>query len=165
MVRHGVTPSMNMIVNDGNGAFLFLLRGNEPAKGHLWIPGGRIRNGETKADAIRRLMEGEVGLRDDDYDVLLASDRHNEEIFHVKHMDQEHAKKRYGDGVEHVHYWGGVSYLRLKPGAKPDITLDDQSHRFEWRTELPPNPHEYLIWYFRVAEEAGLPVPPLPERV
>lgn len=164
IVRHGVTPSMNMIVDDGNGAFLFLLRGNEPAKGQLWIPGGRIRNGETKLHAIHRLMLGEVGVGEHEYDVLLVSDRHNEEIFHVKHMDQEHAKARYGEGVETVHYWGGISYLRLKPGAKPDITVDDQSHHFEWLTELPPNAHEYLVWYFRVAAEAGLPVPALPAK-
>lgn len=35
IVRHGVTPSMNMIVDDGSGRFLFLHRSNEPAKGHL----------------------------------------------------------------------------------------------------------------------------------
>jgi len=79
-------------------------------------------------------------------------------------MDQEHAKKRYGDDIEHVHYWGGVSYLQLKPSAKPDITLDDQSHRFEWLRELPPHPHEYLVWYFRVMKEAGYAVPELPEQ-
>lgn len=163
MVRHGVTPSMNMIVDDGSGAFLFLLRGNEPAKGHLWIPGGRIKNGETKLHAIHRLMRGEVGVEPDHYDVLHVSDRHNEEIFRVEHMDKEHALARYGEGVEHVHYWGGVSYLRLKPGAAPEITLDDQSHRFEWRRELPPDPHEYLAWYFRVIREAGFPVPNPPE--
>lgn len=165
MVRHGVTPSMNMIVDDGTGAFLFFLRGNEPAKGHLWIPGGRIRNGETKLHAIHRLMRGEAGLEPEQYDVLLVSDRHNEELFHVKHMDQDHARARYGDDVEMVHYWGGVSYLRLKPGMVHEVSLDDQSHGFEWRRTLPPNPHEYLLWYFRVAQEAGLPVPPLPERV
>lgn len=162
IVRHGVTPSMNMIVDDGSGQFLFLHRSNEPAKGHLWIPGGRIRNGETALHAIHRLMRGEVGVEPDAYDVLLVSDRHNEEIFPVKHMDQEHAKARYGDGVDHVHYWGGVSYLRLKPGVVPDISLDEQSHGFEWRTELPHAPHEYLLWYFRVARDAGLPVPTLP---
>lgn len=160
MVRHGVTPSMNMIVNDGRNAFLFLLRGNEPAKGHLWIPGGRIRNGETKLHAIHRLMRGEVGVQEDQYDVLHVSDRHNEEIFEVKHMDQDHAKARYGEGVDHVHYWGGVSYLQLKTGAKPDITVDDQSHHFEWLTELPKNPHPYLQWYFDTIREAGFPVPP-----
>jgi colanic acid biosynthesis protein WcaH len=165
MVRHGVTPSMNMIVNDGNDAFLFLLRGNEPAKGQLWIPGGRIRNGETTLHAIHRLMLGEVGVHPDHYDVNMVSDRHNEELFHVKHMDQAHARARYGDEVETVHYWGGVSYVTLKPGAAPEITLDDQSHAFHWLKELPKNPHEYLLWYFRVAEDAGFPVPSLPAAV
>ena len=165
MVRHGVTPSMNMIVNDGTDAFLFLLRGNEPAKGHLWVPGGRIRNGETTLHAIHRLMRGEVGLEPDGYEILHVSDRHNEEIFPVADMDREHALQRYGEDVDHVHYWGGISYLRLKPGAAAKITLDDQSHRFEWLKELPPNPHEYLLWYFRVAAKAGFPVPTLPEGV
>ncbi len=163
MVRHGVTPSMNMVVDDGDGNYLLLLRGNEPVKGHLWVPGGRIRNGETKLHALHRLMQGEIGLSPDQYEVLHVSDRHNEEIFAVHEMDQEHAKARYGEGVDHVHYWGGISYVRLKPGVKDRITLDDQSHHFQWIKELAPGTHPYMLWYFRVIKEAGFPIPTLPE--
>lgn len=161
MVRHGITPSMNLVVNDGTGAFLFLMRSNEPMKGRWWVPGGRIKNGETKEAAVRRLAHGELGLAEGDYDVLHVSDRHNEEIFHVHHMDADHAKARYGDDIETVHYWGGVSYLRMKGGAA--IELDSQSAGFEWFREIPADPHEYLLWYFRVVRDAGFPVPPLPE--
>lgn len=162
IVRHGVTPSMNMVVDDGNGSFLFVLRGNEPVKGHWWVPGGRVRNGETALGAVHRLMLQEVGIEPDHYDVLHVSDRHNEELFLVEHMDPEHAKKRYGEGVDVVHYWGGVSYLRLKPGAKPEVSLDDQSHHFQWLKETAPDPHPYLRWYFDVVREAGYPVPTVP---
>jgi ADP-ribose pyrophosphatase YjhB (NUDIX family) len=163
MVRHGVTPSLNLLINDGNGAFLFLLRANEPAKGQWWVPGGRIRNGETKLHAVHRLAREEIGLEPESYDLRHISDRHNEEIFHVKHMDAEHALKRYGEGIDHVHYWGGAAYMTLKPGMAPNIVLDDQSSDWAWLKELPANPHEYLVWYFRVMADAGYPVLPLPE--
>ncbi len=163
MVRYGVTPSMNLLMNDGTGAFLFLERKNEPAMGHWWVPGGRIRNGETAEQAVYRLAEEEIGLLPDMYDVQHVSDRHNEEIFPVAAMDPAHAVERYGPDVTHVHYWGGMAYLTLKPGTTPDISLDDQSSGYAWKQDLPRDLHDYVVWYFRIAHEAGFSVPKLPE--
>jgi ADP-ribose pyrophosphatase YjhB (NUDIX family) len=163
IVRYGITPSINLVINDGTGSFLFLERGNEPAMGHLWVPGGRIRNSETSEQAVHRLAEEEIGLLPGMYDLLHVSDRHNEEIFPVAAMDPTHAAERYGPEVEYVHYWGGMAYLMLQPGTKPEITLDDQSKGYTWLRELPMDPHEYLVWYFQIAHEAGFSVPKLPE--
>ena len=44
------------------GAFLFLRRRNDPAKGQWWLPGGRIRKGETLQDALFREVKEETGL-------------------------------------------------------------------------------------------------------
>lgn len=164
IVRYGVTPSINLLINDGTGSFLFLERGNEPAMGHWWVPGGRLRNNETAKQAVHRLAEEEVGLLPEMYDLLHVSDRHQEELFPVAAMDQAHVVERYGPDVTHVHYWGSMAYMTLKPGMKPEITLDDQSKGYAWKRELPADPHEYLLWYFQTAADAGFTVPTLPER-
>jgi ADP-ribose pyrophosphatase YjhB (NUDIX family) len=49
-----------IIVKDN--AILFLKRTNSPAKGEWWFPGGRIRKGETFAEALRREVKEETGL-------------------------------------------------------------------------------------------------------
>ncbi len=159
MVRYGVTPSMNIVLDNGRDEFLFVLRGNEPVKGHLWVPGGRLRNGETREQAVIRIAEEEIGVRAGLYDILHISDRSNEEIYPIAEMgDQEEAMKRYGPGVKTVHYWGGVSYVKLHSEAA--ITLDSQSKGYEWLSAMPKNPHPYLQWYVDTVKQAGFPVPP-----
>jgi colanic acid biosynthesis protein WcaH len=54
--------SIDLLVRDGNGRYLLGLRGNPPASGHWFVPGGRIRKGETLALALRRLMREELGM-------------------------------------------------------------------------------------------------------
>ncbi len=156
IVRYGVTPSMNLVINDGFGAFLFLERMNEPVKGHWWVPGSRLYNGETKDAAIVRILEQELGLREESVDILHISDKTNEEIYPFESLsDQQDALERYGHDVTAVHYWAGVSYLQVKPGAKMDISLDSQSGGFQWLRELPANAHPYLHWYFQMVRDAG----------
>ena len=45
------------------GKFLLVLRTQEPGKGVWWLPGGRIRKGETFLRAGARKIEEEVGLK------------------------------------------------------------------------------------------------------
>ena len=44
------------------GKALLILRGDQPAKGEWWVPGGRVLKGETLRQAARRKAMGEVGL-------------------------------------------------------------------------------------------------------
>ncbi|WP_157122316.1 GDP-mannose mannosyl hydrolase [Bordetella flabilis] len=54
--------SIDLLVRDGRGRYLLGLRGNPPASGHWFVPGGRIRKGETLSLALRRLMHEELGM-------------------------------------------------------------------------------------------------------
>ena len=44
------------------GRFLLLKRKNPPVKGTWWLPGGRVRRGETLEAAVRREVHEETGL-------------------------------------------------------------------------------------------------------
>lgn len=45
-----------------HGNYLLTRRNNEPAKGQLWVPGGRLRKNEKSEDAALRIAKTEVGL-------------------------------------------------------------------------------------------------------
>ncbi|MDQ4008935.1 MAG: NUDIX domain-containing protein [Actinomycetota bacterium] len=51
------------IVRDGAGRLLMVRRAREPAAGTWSIPGGRVEPGEADADAVRREVMEETGLR------------------------------------------------------------------------------------------------------
>ena len=51
------------IVRDEGGRLLMVRRGHEPAAGTWSIPGGRVEPGESDADAVRREVLEETGLR------------------------------------------------------------------------------------------------------
>lgn len=55
-------PCVDLLVMDGGGNVLLLLRKNEPAAGLWWFPGGRVLFGETREIAARRKLEEECGL-------------------------------------------------------------------------------------------------------
>jgi ADP-ribose pyrophosphatase YjhB (NUDIX family) len=60
---HALMPivCVDLVVLRGASALL-VRRRQKPAAGLLWLPGGRIRRGETVAGAAGRLLEGETGL-------------------------------------------------------------------------------------------------------
>lgn len=47
--------SLDLLVENGQGEFLLGLRTNRPAQGFWFVPGGRVRKGETLAQAFERL--------------------------------------------------------------------------------------------------------------
>lgn len=54
--------SIDLVVRDAAGRILLGLRKNRPAKAFWFVPGGRVRKGETLDEAFRRLAVTELGL-------------------------------------------------------------------------------------------------------
>lgn len=50
------------IVHDEAGRLLMIRRANDPSKGKWSIPGGRVEQGESDADAVVRELREETGL-------------------------------------------------------------------------------------------------------
>ncbi|CAM3518019.1 GDP-mannose mannosyl hydrolase [Bordetella sputigena] len=55
--------SIDLLLRDARGRYLLGLRGNPPARGHWFVPGGRIRKGEALAQALDRLADEELGMK------------------------------------------------------------------------------------------------------
>jgi len=55
-------PCVDLLVTDIAGNILLVKRGNEPAKGQWWFPGGRVYYKETRMDAAMRKLKEECNL-------------------------------------------------------------------------------------------------------
>lgn len=62
VVARSPLVSIDLVVRDLQGHLLLGLRTNEPAKGSWFVPGGRIRKGETLDDAFVRITAAELGV-------------------------------------------------------------------------------------------------------
>ncbi len=64
VVQHAPLVSIDLIVTRHGGQEVLLgKRRNPPAQGWWFVPGGRIRKGETLADAFQRITLAELGVR------------------------------------------------------------------------------------------------------
>ncbi|OAG27016.1 GDP-mannose mannosyl hydrolase [Thermodesulfatator autotrophicus] len=61
IVAHAPLVSIDLIVENGEGKILVGRRKNPPAKGFLFVPGGRIFKNETIEEAFRRITFQELG--------------------------------------------------------------------------------------------------------
>jgi 8-oxo-dGTP diphosphatase len=57
-----VIPCVGAVIKDDAGRLLLIRRGHEPGKGLWSVPGGRIEDGESDADALVREVLEETGL-------------------------------------------------------------------------------------------------------
>lgn len=53
---------VDIIAQDPQGAILLVERRNEPCRGLLWTPGGRVLRDELRLEAARRILREEVNL-------------------------------------------------------------------------------------------------------
>ncbi len=54
--------SIDLLVRNSEGSVLLGKRENRPARGHWFVPGGRIRRMEGFEEAFRRITNGELGV-------------------------------------------------------------------------------------------------------
>ncbi|PIT86324.1 MAG: hypothetical protein COU33_03795 [Candidatus Magasanikbacteria bacterium CG10_big_fil_rev_8_21_14_0_10_43_6] len=145
-VQYFPTVSINLVIQNAAGEFLFVKRKNNPAKGLYWIPGGRIFAGESLAVAAKRILFGEVGI---DQEIDFVSHVFAEEIFDTTAFDAEDFAL-YTKDTHHVHYLATAAYVRLTQEAT--ITLDSQSSDFLWTKKI-PNKHPYVVYYFELVKK------------
>lgn len=61
VVAHAPLVAIDLVVQDGKRRLLLGWRRNPPARGYWFVPGGRVRKGETLAEAFMRISETELG--------------------------------------------------------------------------------------------------------
>ncbi|NWK87310.1 GDP-mannose mannosyl hydrolase [Raoultella terrigena] len=62
IVEHAPLISIDLIIENSNSEILLGERVNRPARGYLFVPGGRIRKDETINEAFIRLTQLELGI-------------------------------------------------------------------------------------------------------
>jgi colanic acid biosynthesis protein WcaH len=101
------------------GQILLGKRKNEPLKGEWFTPGGRIYKNETWQNALLRIVEVELGLRDvkiEDFSLMGIWDH-----FYSNSVVDENISTHY---VNLPHYADFQS--------RPPISIDDQHADFKW---------------------------------
>ena len=149
IVQHTPLVSIDLIIRDREGCVLVAYRMNEPAKGSYFVPGGRIRKGETIEAAFTRVLATETGLTMGFADASL--------IGVYQHI---YSTNRFGHSGYGTHYVVLAYQISLK--EKPAITLDEQHSRSKWLTihelKTAPDVHPYVKAYFggNAIEETGV---------
>ena len=62
VVRDSVLVSLDLLVVNDRNEVLLGLRKNSPAKGWLFVPGGRVHKGEGLRDGLHRISTNETGM-------------------------------------------------------------------------------------------------------
>ena len=118
-----------VIVQDDS--LLFLRRNNNPVKGQLWFPGGRIRKGETFEETLIREVKEETGLQ------LIESKLVNvySRIFNERH---------------------DITIVYICKCKPDNITLNNEHSEYKYFKKLPKNIHPYLIEVINDLEKKNL---------
>ena len=121
--------------------FLLGRRINEPAKGYYFVPGGRIRKGETLEMACKRLTQNELGIMIDFSKMKF-------------HMNMEHIyHNSVFDNATTTHYVCLSYYYKLDEVEYAQLNLDDQHSETIWLSKedlmTHNNVHENTKKYFR----------------
>lgn len=135
--------SLDLLVENGQGEFLLGLRTNRPAQGFWFVPGGRVRKGETLAQAFERLTLAELGQ---------AFSLH--ETAHHGLYEHFYSDNVFADvaAYQHISTHYVVNAFKLKLNA--DYVLPLQQHSaWCWKTPEQllhdPQVHEHTKWYFQ----------------
>lgn len=127
-------PSVDLLVRHGDG-LLFGRRVNAPAKGYWFVPGGRIRKGESRREAVHRVAESELGVRVTVVESLGAF----EHFYDAADVD----------GVDSKHYVANGYVVDIVDG---EFTNDAQHSELQVFQSPPDSFHDHIRAYFAAAE-------------
>ena len=141
LLRNGILVSLELLVLNGRGEVLLGRRKNAPAKGYLFVPGGRIYKGETPQAALKRIAHAETGLD------LQPEDAAFHGIYQHVYPENCFAEPELG-GTEYL----AIACLFRLPG-EPAVKHDSQHEELRFvavETMLSaPDVHEYTKSYFQ----------------
>jgi colanic acid biosynthesis protein WcaH len=119
--------SVDLLLRNKDGAYLLGLRSNPPAQGSWFVPGGRIRKGETLKDALRRIALDELaldmpparwtlrGVYEHFYDVNFAGEAGRSTHYVVLAFET-----RLAGAVQHLPHTQHSSYRWMEPARAAD---------------------------------------------
>lgn len=120
------------IVNDG--CVLLVRRRDAPAKGHLWLPGGRVHKGESLRHAAARKARDEVGL-----------DCHVGPIIHTD-------ETIFDDGPEGIAVHSvNTCFFLFSRQRSVQVRLDNHHGEFVWVDRIGADLHPYVNTCLRAA--------------
>lgn len=112
--------SIDLVVRRGDGKILLGLRNNRPARGFWFVPGGRIRKGETLDVAFARLTRAELGVE------IARSDCRLLGVYEHLYEDSVFGE---GDGAPSTHYVVLGYAVPYVPAAELPL---EQHARYVW---------------------------------
>ena len=110
------------------GRLLLMRRANNPGKGIWFLPGGRIRYGETIEETVLRELDEETGLT-------------------ARNVEAKGSM---------THFWSDAHYvttIHRVDVAGSEIRMDDEHDGYMWVSELPDDAHPLVR---EMAERAGI---------
>jgi len=135
VIKHTPLVSIDLILADSTGAILMGWRENEPAKNMWFVPGGRIRKGETIANAFERVVRTETGLQKS-----IGQGRFGgvyEHFYSTNCFESE------GFGTHYL----VLAYL-LQFDVRPTIRPDGQHSKVDWLVPSSGHIHPNSLAYF-----------------
>ena len=126
--------SVDLVIRRDGGVVLGR-RTNEPAKGHWFIPGGRVLKGESRRESVHRVAAEELGIEVEIVESLGAF----EHLYDTSDVP----------GVDSKHYLANGYVVDVVDG-KPEP--DDQHDTFRVFRSPPEPCHEYVRAYVEAAE-------------
>lgn len=145
-VQYYPMVSVNIIIKNDKGEYLWVKRKNNPAQGEWWVPGGRLFNGETIAKGAVAVLKNETGITGK---VIYQSREYFEEIFDASEWDNDD-RHVYPYEIEAVHYIATVVVMSIE--NMDEVKLDDQSKEYTWSKEI-LSKHPFLNNYFEACKD------------
>lgn len=109
------------------GSVLLVIRADQPARGQWWVPGGRVRKGETMRQAAQRKAVEEVGI-----------ECHVGPILHT-------AETIFEDGPRGIPVHSINSCFLCYPCSDDwDVVLDGHHEEYRWTDTISNDLHPYV---------------------
>lgn len=125
IVKHTPLVAIDLIIENENKEVLIGLRKNEPAKNTWFVPGGRILKGETLEDALKRLLQEELGIQtfSGSYKIMGVYTHHYDTCFYTKNPYETS-----------THYIVIPVHFTMHKASINIESMKEQHHDVKWKT-------------------------------